>query len=333
MEKLKYVALHITKNCSHDCSYCYYREIRLSSYVDKAENDFPLNTLLGIIDELGNNDVEEVYLLGGDPAEHPRFFDIVKYAHGKGLKVTSVSNTHDYQCDPHELSKYLSICESTIHGESNANHDDFCGITGAYDKALTNLRLYHDYGCTTGITINVMPENSSLLYSFVENINRNYGDIVEYINIQRIAPHGRANKNDDYYLRREQVLNALSQIDKISSDLGIEIQCEDAFPLCILPKNYWKYVHKCEWGFEKLSINGDGNVSRCGADPRYNLGNILELTLEKIWKDSPLLNEFRRKEFLNEKCHKCTNLSICGGGCMLGAWSGGEFGTDYLLAE
>ena len=333
MYKLKYVALHITKNCSHDCSYCYYREEKLPSFNDNRIYDYPINKLTAIIDELGANNVQEVYILGGDPAEHPQFFDIVKYAHEKGLVVTSVSNTHNYKCDPLQLSKYLSICESTIHGSTKDIHDAVCGVQGAYNNALSKMKMYHGLGCTTGITVNIMPANANTLYAIVSNILNIYGDILQYVNIQRIAPHGRADINDNYYLRREHLIITFSQIEKIATEFGIEIQCEDAFPLCLIPQMYWKYVHRCEWGYEKLSINGDGKVSRCGADPRFNLGNVLETPLNKIWQESPLLNEFRRKEFLIDKCRKCPNIKICSGGCMLGTWTGGEFGTDYLLSD
>ena len=333
MHKLKYVALHITKNCSHDCSYCYYRGARLPTATDNRANDFPLDTLTAIIDELCANTVEEVYLLGGDPAEHAQFFDLAQYAHNQGLVVTSVSNTHEYNCDPLELSKYLSICESTIHGDNKDSHDGFCGDSGAYDNVLKKLQLYHDLGCTTGITVNVMPANTSMLFSIIGNIINNYGNVLQYVNLQRIAPNGRACVDDDYYLKREHMDIAFSQIEKIASEFGIEIQCEDAFPLCLIPKKYWKFIHRCEWGYEKLSINGDGGVSRCGADPRYNLGNVLKTPLYQIWNESPFLKEFRRKEFLSDQCKKCKNLNICGGGCMIGTWTGEEFATDYFLAD
>lgn len=333
MCKLKYVALHITRNCSHDCPYCYYRGRPSPLFSGDDDLDFPFDTLVRIIDECGINEVSELYLLGGDPAEHPRILDLAKHAHALGIIVTSVSNTHDYKCDSDQLPKYVSICESTIHGIDAKSHDEFCGVRGAYHKALSRLKMFHDLGCTTGITVNVMPANVKMLYSMVKNILDEYGTILQYVNVQRIAPHGRAGVEDGYYLMREHLIVALSQIDRIASELGMDIQCEDAFPLCLIPQKYWRFIHRCEWGYEKLSINGDGNVSRCGADPRYNLGNVLNTPLREIWNESPLLKEFRKKEFLIGKCQRCPNLKACGGGCMLGTWSGREFGTDYLLSE
>ena len=107
MCKLRYVALHITEKCSHDCPCCYYRRATGSSRRDSEDRDFPLSALQAILDQLGDNDVEEVYLLGGDPAAHPRLFEIARYAYAKALVVTIVSNTHAYLCEPERLAKYL----------------------------------------------------------------------------------------------------------------------------------------------------------------------------------------------------------------------------------
>jgi radical SAM protein with 4Fe4S-binding SPASM domain len=333
MYKLKRVALHITEKCSHDCPCCYYRKDRSFPCGDDPDRDFPLCTLKAIVDELGRNDVEEVYLLGGDPAEHPQILELAEYANGKHLVLRAISNTHAYKCDPLQLAKCLAICESTIHGHTKGIHDRFCRSEGAYERALTGLARYHDLGCTTGITVNVMPSNADHLYAIVHNILKEYGEILAYVNVQRIVPLGRAKVNNEYYLNQKHMLVALSQIERIEADFGCEIQCEDAFPLCLIPKKYWRFVHRCEWGYQKLSINGDGSVSRCGADPRYNLGNVLEMSLAEIWRGALSLKEFRRKQFLPAKCQQCPNLDICGGGCVLGCWSDQEFSADYLLAD
>jgi len=334
MCKLKYVALHITEKCSHNCSFCYYKKKQNFTPLKSKPNErFSLQTLKKIIDELYINNVKEIFLLGGDPAEYVNFLDLAEYAWKKELLLTSVSNTHEYNCDPSILSKYLSICETTIHGESEEFHDNVCESIGAYEKVLNNLKMFRQLGCSTGITINIMPSNVKNIYSIVSNIINKHGKIIDYINVQRIVPHGKATKEDNHYLQKDNLVEALTQIDKIFVDYNIEIECEDAFPLCLVPKKFWKYIHRCEWGYEKLSINGDGGVSRCGADPRYNLGNVLETSLKEIWEESPYLNDFRKKDFLPQKCKECDNITLCGGGCSLGAWSGKELDKDILLSN
>lgn len=333
MCKLKYVALHITDKCSHNCSFCYYRKSILEKNgADEQDEKFSLETLKSIIDELVKNQVEEIFLLGGDPAEYIKIFELVKYANEKGLVVTSISNTHEYNCELDKIAPYIAIAETTIHGGAKKMHDSVCGVKGAYDKVLNNLKKLKELGCSTGITINLMPLNIHEIYDIVKNIIEDFGNIIDYINMQRIVPYGRSRINDNNYLQKKDVLEALKQIERIDREYNIELQCEDAIPLCLVSKRYWKFIHRCEWGFEKLSLNGNGSVSRCGADPRYNLGNILETPLIEIWNNSPILKEFRQKSFLPFRCQSCINLDRCGGGCVVGIWDGKEFGQDILLS-
>ncbi|MGV8017329.1 MAG: radical SAM protein [Ignavibacteria bacterium] len=236
MYKLKYIALHITDKCSHFCNYCYYCGTKETPLGSKIKKDFPLPKLISIIDEIAKNNVSEIFLLGGDPAEHNMFLEIIKYASGKGLVITSVSNTHEYNNNLNQVAKYVRIFDTTIHGPSPEVHDLFCGVRGAYDMVLKNLKSLKNLGCSTGITINITPTNSNHLFQSIMNIVNSYGAILDYVNVQRIAPYGRAGIDDNYYLNSTNLLNALSDIEKIHNELNIEIQCEDSFPLCIVTK-------------------------------------------------------------------------------------------------
>ena len=71
---------------------------------------YPLDELLNVVDELANEGVKEISLLGGDPATHPNIFEIVEFASSKGLIISSLSNTHNYKnSDLNAISKYVTI--------------------------------------------------------------------------------------------------------------------------------------------------------------------------------------------------------------------------------
>lgn len=83
----------------------------------------------------------------------------------------------------------------------------------------------------------------------------------------------------------------------------------------------------------KAAVNGDGDLTRCGADPRYLLGNIFETPIKEIWKNSPLLKEFRDKSYLPDSCRKCAYLERCGGGCSVSNQPNIDVGIDYLIDQ
>ena len=331
MYKVKNACLHITKSCSHGCPYCYYTDPEYRADYTEGLQAFELNTLKLIIDKLSHYSVEELCFLGGDPAKYPSILELAEYAHSKKLYLTSVSNTHAYPCTIKDIVKYVSVFETTIHSSEKRLHDEFCKFDGAFDSVLNNLNEIHKLGAITGITVNIIPSNVHDIYNIADVVINTYGVNISYINVQRIVATGAASCKDVFSLNKNHALDALKAIEAIRNDFDIDITVEDPFPLCKTPSKYWKYMTKCAWGYDKVSINGDGNMSRCGADPRYSLGNILNESLDDLWNNSPALRVFREKKFLPEECHKCQHLGTCGGGCALGCENSDSFRLDSLL--
>ena len=95
----------------------------------------------------------------------------------------------------------------------------------------------------------------------------------------------------------------------------------DPFPLCIVDNKYRYLITPCKCGWSDISINGNGDTTRCGANPNYMLGNIVNTKpgalnpIIEIWNNSKILHDFRERSYLPEKCKACKDAFICGGGC------------------
>lgn len=323
--KLSSVILHITDMCTSHCPYCY----ACASDTNYAHAD--INTIYKIIEELSKAGIERVSLLGGDPVLHPYIVDIARKLYENGIAAGVMSNTMEFPQDFSEVVKYVDVYETTIHGRNAIEHDAFSNKEGAYNILMNNLRALSKYNVSIGIAVNIIPENSDILYEMVENLMKKENIRVGYLILQRIIPFGRAEDSTRYMLSRENLSKALENVDKIHNELGIKISVEDTFPLCAVDEQYRKYMHPCEWGYTKAALNGKGDLTRCGADPRYLLGNIFEKSIKEIWKESLLLKEYREKKHLPDSCKKCALFSACGGGCSLSCNSHGTDGMDYLM--
>ncbi|MDR3299304.1 MAG: radical SAM protein [Candidatus Accumulibacter sp.] len=322
-------ALHITYFCMHKCPMCYAKGEGQSMRHPK------LSELIKIVDELATAGVQEVSLVGGDPASYPKIGELVKYIAKTGMKTSILSNTLSFEnITPEEISQYIYAFEGTIHSDNAESHDAFCKQSGAYEKLVANLRKYKSLGKRIGVALNIHPQSVNKLHSIVKNLIVANETPLDYVIIQRIVPLGRAQNTSEFVLLKEQVCQALEEIERIDSDFGVEIVVEDPFPLCIISEKHWKYMnHRCAWGWDKVALNPKGDLSRCGADPRFLLGNLFETPLNVIWNESPILKSFRSFEYLPGRCQVCEHLQRCGGGCPLSCENDKDHSTDYLLND
>jgi radical SAM protein with 4Fe4S-binding SPASM domain len=148
--------------------------------------------------------------------------------------------------------------------------------------------------------------------------------------IQRVIPKGRASNTLKYALRKEHITAMFQDIEKIEQTYRLKIVFEDAFPLCIIDEKYHRYLSPCVWGFTKGSINWNGDISRCGADPRFRLGNIFEKPLKEIWENHPVLRSFRSTDWMPPECQNCSLLEKCRCGCPLSNITESDHEPDIL---
>jgi radical SAM protein with 4Fe4S-binding SPASM domain len=305
------VELHITDACTHRCPYCY-ADAKLTPTSKYAD----FEVLRKIIDELALSKVKVVALLGGDPVRHPQFIEIAQYVKKSGMKVACMSNTMLIKgYNPVDLVSVIDSIDTTIHGATPREHDEFCQCPGAYNSLIHQLKQYSDLGVTVNIVINIIPQTYMNIYEIAKGIISK-GVAVKTLLTQRILPFGRAENSSEYNVNADQVNIAFSQIERVVADFGIEISVEDPYPLCCIEKKYWGFMHGCPEGINRVAISLDGSVSRCGAVPDYSMGNVLETPLLEIWETSDAFDSVRTcKHLILEECIQCEDRIRCCGGC------------------
>lgn len=329
--KLKSVAFHITNECSSNCPMCYYTKEK------QVRCEGNLEVLKRIALELKNAGVEEINLVGGDPAEYSKIQDLVEYLHDLGFRIPILSNTHNYKNTSIErITPFITSLESTFHAPTAKEHDAFNRTKGSYEMMLENLKKYDSLrksNQTIGAVLNVMNYNFNRLLDIVKSLLEQ-GLYLDYVLIQRIGLYGRAEGAEKEKLLRDMLITVFSQIDRINRELGIESLLVDAFPLCLIPEEFHKYTNKCDWGFSTACLDMNGDISRCAVADHNGenlLGNVLETSVVDIWDSAPTLISFRNKDYLREECQKCDNLAKCGGSCPMSQGSNVLLDDELLL--
>lgn len=252
------------------------------------------------------------------------------YCFSKGVKLSILSNTLHFNGKREDILKSISVFEGTIHHSIVEKHDAFCGHKGAYEILIDNLKFFSDHDKSVGLAINMIPYNYNVFYDIVKNAIDS-GVSLDHILAQRIIQFGRAEGKNDYELTHKMVNTILEQVDRIEKDFSIQVYFEDPLPACSIDKKYIRFAHPCEWGYTKISLDFEGNISRCGADVFRPIGNIITDDILQLWASEPSLIDFRSKKFLRTECSICNKLDICGGGCPISRhFDEATYGTDYL---
>jgi radical SAM protein with 4Fe4S-binding SPASM domain len=325
--KLEMVAFHITPICENKCEYCYMGDTGTDKHplYQKIEN---------VMNELANQGVKIILLGGGNPCTYPRLEDVIKIGHKLGFHIDIISNTLEFRNFRNKSTlRYINGFDTTLLGPDGASHDEVAKREGAYNNLVSNIRKLINDGHTIGIVVNATPSTYDKLFLTARCLIEKekvplYG--IRYIMIQRVIPKGRASTTLEYGLKKDHIDTLFTDIEKIDKTYGLKIVFEDAFPLCIVKEKYHRYLSPCVWGYTKGAINWDGNVSRCGADPRFSLGNIFEKPLKETWEKSPVLLSFRSTDWMPQECKKCQLLEKCRCGCPLSRITESDHEPDIL---
>lgn len=319
-------AFHISYVCTHRCPMCY-------TASQKANNNAkhpPLSQAKRVVSALVENGITNISFVGGDPAMYPQILELSSYANLLGCSLSILSNTLEFGERAIDIANYIECFEGTIHDSTAEAHDAFCKKDGAYELLCHNLKYFSDIGKKIGLTLNLTPFTYNKILDIVSAII-NRGICVDYLVFQRIIPFGRAENTHSYELTLQQLSIALGLVERVEKDFDLSITFEDPFPLCAIESKYHRYMHPCEWGLSKVSIDYNGNLSRCGADPRCTLGNIFDITsLSDLWLNAKELLEFRKKNYLDAKCHNCGLLNKCGGACPISRNPEIGYTQDYI---
>ena len=320
--KIRQAILHISYACTHHCPMCYANA--------KYDAEIPqLSQLCRVIDKMVEADIMDITLVGGDPAIYPEIIPLMDYIHKQGATLSVLSNTLGFNGCRDDALRSVDVVEGTIHHSCSSKHDAFCGCDGAYDTLVDNLRFFSIHGKSVGLAINIIPFNYNVIYQIIENVIKN-GVNVDHIVVQRIIEFGRANGSLSYHITLDMANDALEQIVQAEKDFGIKIIFEDPLPMCAIDSKYRKYMHPCEWGYSKVSLDYNGNISRCGADTFNFIGSIFEDNINLLWDSAASIQEFREKKFLHEKCRCCEMVMECAGGCPISHEPKKGYSLDYL---
>ncbi|MHA1660242.1 MAG: radical SAM/SPASM domain-containing protein [Promethearchaeota archaeon] len=312
-----YVNFDITDNCNQSCKFCFNSK--------KNDSYASFEDLKNIIDKIKEAEVFEINLLGGEPFIHPEIESIIKYCDSKDFITTFVSNGTLINEDMLDtIANHLDGGSISIHGFKET-HENLTGNIGSYDKAIKTLEELSKR-IPTGVCYTLVKENMDELYPFGNQLIDNYD--IGFFGVSRFIPMGvGGNNKNSLEVTVEEFNESVKKIKVLKEKYpNIDTYITDSFPYCLLEdKELQKYVSSCSAGVDFCSIDSQGNVKFCSATDHI-LGNIYDNSLEDIWQNNKILNDYRSLDWIPEECKNCEDNYGCLFGCKVS--SGDVYGID-----
>ncbi|MDD5639383.1 MAG: radical SAM protein [Candidatus Pacebacteria bacterium] len=306
-----------TRNCNFNCIHCY----SSSGGIRKGELSF--KKVKDMIKELSAKGTEFLSIGGGEPFLYSHLVDVVKYAYKNSLSI--------------EVSTNGSLVTDSLIKDLKEAGLKFIQVSldGASDKCYSKIRKGGDL---TKVIKNIEKLSKYFIVSTSMVVNKlNYHEIEDVIDLSiklgvkffRVIPFmevGRASNTEGLQLKKSEFRKMYKLIIEKRKEVGNKIFIQLNENLVIpnrkniewMPNNHYG----CSAGRTTCGIDSYGNVYPCSymVFDELKCGNIKDMSLSEIWKNSLVMKKIRNINSLKGKCMECKYLTLCRGGCRAAAY-------------
>jgi radical SAM protein with 4Fe4S-binding SPASM domain len=327
------VVWDFTHSCNLRCKHCY------SESGGIREAELTTEEAKGVVDQLAEAGLTALAFSGGEPLTRKDFFEVAGHAVDRGLYVSVATNgTLLTRNMARKLKKAkIHYVEISIDGATAATHDAFRGVPGAFDKAVTGLKIAIAEDLCACIATTATKNNIDEVPDIITLAEEIGAERFTYFNF---IPTGRGKEHFDQDITAEQreelmryLLNRMSSgckttILTTAPQLArVALQCQGpagtgevimsmahmqtakvskkAVPLA-------DFIGGCGAGRLYCSLSPQGDVHPCVFFP-VTVGNLKKEKFVDIWLNSPLFNAFRDRSNLKGACAACRYKYVCGG--------------------
>ncbi len=285
-------------------------------------------TFMGLIDQFTG--LKHLHLQGlGEPMMHPRFFDMVRYATDKGIRVTTNSNFNLLNSRRAEqcVTSGLAELHVSIDGATAETYERI-RKRGHFDKLLRNLDLLLAAKAQAAsetphvqMVMVVMRQNLHELPDLVRLAHRYR---MENLFVQHLCHDFRESSLPATYQPMRDFVQAqtlleedpqrvehyFNQAREVAHELGVDLRLPNTRLRLHAPGT--SGYDRCSWPWTGAYISYQGLAMPCcmvATPDRINFGNMADKGVEPIWNGAPF-QTFRERLASDTPPEICASCSI-----------------------
>jgi pyrroloquinoline quinone biosynthesis protein E len=299
----------LTYRCPLQCPYCS-NPLELNRFRDELDTA----VWMRVLDEAARLGVVQVHLSGGEPLVRRDLADLVHtarqlglYSHlstsGIGADETKLASLRDAGLDALQISLQ----------DSRPHENDWLAGVPSFEKKRQTIESAKQLEFP--VTLNVVLHRHNL-DRIGELIDLACAWNVDKLELAHAQYGGWAFRNRAALLPTAKQVEGAAEVvaaarDRLSGKLEI---------IHVLPDYFQQFPKAClhGWGRVFLTVAPDGAVLPCQTAreiPGLVFPNVKDASLEEIWFDAPVFQQFRGTDWMPEPCRSCDRREIDFGGC------------------
>ncbi|HEX6818970.1 MAG TPA: radical SAM protein [Ktedonobacterales bacterium] len=291
----------------------------------------PFETFTRLVDELKG--LSELHLQGlGEPMMHPRFFEMVAYAVGKGVRVTTNSNATLLSERRAELcvTSGLGCIHVSLDGSDAATYERI-RVRAHFERVVANVERLLAARARLGserpglrLVMVLMRQNLEQLPDlvrraadwraeglFVQRLCHDFGESslpTRYAPMRQFVQEQSLTGEDRPHAER-----VFERARLLAAELGVDLRLPR-----LEPRPYPAGTPgraRCGWPWTGAYISYQGDAMPCcmvSTPDRANLGNMADTGVQEVW-NGPLYDDFRARLDSNEPPEICRSCALYAG--------------------
>lgn len=320
------IAWETTRRCTLKCQHC-----RGAAQDCNYDGELSTEEFFRTIDNIASFAKPMIILTGGEPMMRDDIYEIARYATAKGLRVVLAPCGHlinEATAAKLKASGVMAISIS-IDGATEAAHDEFRGVPGAFAKTLKGLQ----YAIAAGIPFQI---NTTVTKQNIDDIPAIYEQALKLgaktFDLFFLVPTGRGSELKDLEISPDQAEELLKWVVETRRISPIRVKTTCA-PHVVRVKNELGDESRdggCMGGKGFVFISHTGVLQPCGFFdvPCGDLRSV-DYDFKTIYETSKVFNDLRDYSKYEGKCGECEFVTLCSG-CRARALSATG---NYLEAE
>lgn len=298
--QLTHLHIEITSRCNERCIHCYIPHDNKVSCMDSG-------MFYDILEQSKKMRLLHLTLSGGEPMLHKDLCDFLRKCRNNNFSISVLSNLtllDDEIIEEMKANPLLGV-QVSLYSMNPEIHDEITQVKGSFEKTKNAILELIDNDIPLQVNCPIMKQNKNCYHDVISWAKEHKIQVGDDYDL--IGQYNHSTQNLDCRLSIIEIESIINEKAKNDPTFIEQIEVEAEKKKNITPNDF-----VCSVCHSSICISDNGNVYPCAGWQGYVVGNIKELPLIEIWKNSPKVNYLRglrKKDF--PTCIQCVDKEFC----------------------